>query len=469
MEIKIMKKIAAIFLCLLMLPVAVALADNANLEGTTWELGMVGVIGTDDRYDRDYLEANDLMITFRFEENGAVNLVFHGNVFNGSYLLSEDHLEMDFGDDGNIWTTITEGEYGLLMFSFIETFVEDQIHIFILTEGTFGGVTSAAPDPATPAPAVPDPGPATVAPTPEPQQPETPEPEPPAASQDVLELVGTVWEIIRAESPDGVMNRNDLIRIDYLLEFQFRRNGVAICRFKNNSDWMEERGTYQLSGNTLSINIPSLPAMSTVIRDGSFMIPNFNNTGEDYTFRLSSSSASSDGMPRILRDALWGGVIGAIAGGVVWLFRRKKKKPATAEAMPPGVDPASPGYFPTPAPMTSAPAGSAHMAHTPVGIQRQVYCTSGPMAGATFPVNGPLRIGRDPNLCQIIFPAEAAGISSLHCEIQPQPSGVLLIDHSSTYGTYLLNGRKLNANESVVLNPGDGFYLAENSNLFKVL
>jgi len=468
-----MKKIAAIFLCLLLLPVAVALADNASLEGTTWELGLVGVIGSDERYDRDYLEENGLMITFQFEENAEVILTFHGEVFHGTYLLDEDLLEMDFAEDIKIWTTITQGEYGLFMFSFIETFVEGQIHIFILSEGTFSGSLPAAPDP-EPAPATP--APVVVDPTPQPQQPEAP-----ATSQDVIELEGTTWEIIRAESPDGVMDRNDLVRIDYLLEFEFRRNGVAICKFKNSSDWMEERGTYQLSGNTLSINIPSLPAMSTVIQNGVFIIPNFNNTGEDYTFRQTSSPASasaSGGMPRILRDALWGGVIGAVAGGVVWLFRRKKKKSAETAAMPPGVDPAVPGYYPTPAPApmstpahtpTFAPMASMPVASAPVGITRQIYCTSGPMMGSTYPVNGPIRVGRDPHQCQIIFPAETAGISALHCEIQPQPSGVLLIDRGSTYGTFLLSGRKLNANESVILNPGDGFYLASNQNSFNIL
>jgi hypothetical protein len=217
--------------------------------------------------------------------------------------------------------------------------------------------------------------------------------------------------------------------------------------------------------------------MNTVIQNGQFLITNFNNIGEDYTFRQTSSpasaSSSGDGMPRILRDALWGGVIGAIAGGVVWLIRRKKKKPAAVEAMPAGFNPAAPGVNPVAPGVDPAAPGyytaTAPVAHTPIGNQRQLYCTSGPMAGATFSVNGVLRIGRDPSMCQIIFPAEAAGISSLHCEVQPQPSGVLLIDHSSTYGTFLLSGRKLNANESVVLNAGDGFYLAENSNLFKVL
>ena len=364
-----MKKIITLLLCLciFLLPAAVALADNENLAGTTWELGLILDLETDEMFDMDYIEENDMMITFRFGENGDVTLTYPGNAFHGIYLLSGDYLEIDFQNGISIHTAIVEGAYGVLMFSFINTLVEGLIHIFVLTEGTFGGAAPAATEP--------EPAPATSAPA-------TPEPRPTPAPAEV------------ESTPDPEQ--------------------------------------------------PETPAVSP-----------------------SPSSPSGDGMPRILRDALVGGAIGAVAGGVVWLIRRKKKKPATAQAMPHGVNPMHPGqYPPMAAPPQMAPA-SATMA--PHSAQRQLYCQSGPMAGATFPVNGTLRIGRDPKQCQIIFPADAGGISSLHCEIQQQASGVLLVDCGSTYGTFLLNGRKLNANESVALNPGDGFYLAGNQNSFKVL
>jgi len=260
------------------------------------------------------------------------------------------------------------------------------------------------------------------------------------------------------------MERNDLIQNKIFVEFEFGRNGAVTYTVKADGDTIENSGTYQLSGNTLLIDLHGVPQMSAVIQGDIFTITNFANTGQDYTFQKTTSpaSASGSGLPRWARDALIGGGIGAAVGIVVWLMRRNKKK--SDEATPPGIDGTAPAHYPMPAPMASAPA-----AHSPAGTQRQLYCTSGPMVGATYPLNGSLRIGRDPGRCQIIFPKEAAGISSLHCEVQPQPSGVLLIDQGSTYGTFLLNGRKLNANESVMLNPGDGFYLAENKNMFKIL
>jgi len=363
----IMKKTITLFLCLciFILPTTVALADNESLEGTTWELGMILVMETEEYLDLDYILANNLMITFYFEANGAVKLSTPNRDFHGTYQLSINELDMDFDSDGSIWTVIAEGESGLLMFMFVDIFEEGQAHLFILTDGTFGGVAPAAPEsepaPATPAPTTPEPrptpAPSVVDPTPEPQQTEPPV----------------------------------------------------------------------------------------------------------------SSSTSNSGMPRWMRDALVGGALGAVVGFVMWLIginKKKKKKTAAAASMPQGVDPMSPGYYPMAAPVPVAPA-PATMA--PINVQRQLYCQSGPMAGGTFPINGTLRIGRNPGQCQIIFPADAGGISSLHCELQQQPSGVLLIDRGSTYGTFLQNGRKLNSNESVALNPGDGFYLADIKYSFKVL
>jgi hypothetical protein len=99
----------------------------------------------------------------------------------------------------------------------------------------------------------------------------------------------------------------------------------------------------------------------------------------------------------------------------------------------------------------------------------QLICLGGHYAGKTFPLRGPVSVGRDPQLCHIIFPSGTNGISALHCEISPRPGGVTLTDKGSTYGTFLSGGRKLGENQSAALNPGDSFYLAESVNEFKVM
>jgi pSer/pThr/pTyr-binding forkhead associated (FHA) protein len=98
-----------------------------------------------------------------------------------------------------------------------------------------------------------------------------------------------------------------------------------------------------------------------------------------------------------------------------------------------------------------------------------LICTNGHFNGVRFPINNNLAIGRNPKLCQIVFPDDTQGISSLHCEITILATGIFLTDKGSTYGTFLLDGRKLAAHESVPLAPGAGFYLADRKNEFKLL
>ena len=130
------------------------------------------------------------------------------------------------------------------------------------------------------------------------------------------------------------------------------------------------------------------------------------------------------------------------------------------QQQPPMQQPPRPGTAPMQPPVQPQAASSAS-AH--------LICTRGNFAGTTFPINGILSIGRDPKRCQIVFPNETQGISSLHCELRQQGPVITLTDRGSSYGTFLAGGRKLNNNESVTLKPGDSFYLADTKNEFKVL
>ncbi|MDR0964522.1 MAG: TIR domain-containing protein [Clostridium sp.] len=153
-------------------------------------------------------------------------------------------------------------------------------------------------------------------------------------------------------------------------------------------------------------------------------------------------------------------LLGIGAGAVVGLLllAKRYKKVSSAMQIPEQPDFESAEEPTTPnTPESAAPKASF-----------QLLCSSGYYASTTFTLNNPLSMGRDPKRCQIIFPGDTKGISSLHCEISPLTSGVLLTDKNSTYGTFLANGRKLKAGETVSLRVGDGFYLADPNNMFKI-
>jgi hypothetical protein len=181
-------------------------------------------------------------------------------------------------------------------------------------------------------------------------------------------------------------------------------------------------------------------------------------------------------------------IAGALAGAVVFIAVAKGKKPAAkapaapyaiplpsavpGAQYPPSAQPPAPGaQYPPPAP-AQPPAREAPPQAEQAAAQSftaRIFCTRGHFAGRAFPLLGRVAIGRDPARCQIVFPNDAQGISSLHCELSRRGDAVMLTDRGSTYGTFLMDGRRLGANESVALGSGDGFYLADNRTEFKVL
>lgn len=68
---------------------------------------------------------------------------------------------------------------------------------------------------------------------------------------------------------------------------------------------------------------------------------------------------------------------------------------------------------------------------------------SGTFAGRRFPMADTVRIGRDPSLNQLSYPANVKGISRQHCELRLVNGQVYLKDLGSTYGTFLGSGQRL--------------------------
>lgn len=95
-----------------------------------------------------------------------------------------------------------------------------------------------------------------------------------------------------------------------------------------------------------------------------------------------------------------------------------------------------------------------------------IKAISGYYENTVFPIDtGSIIMGRDAKSCQIIFPSDTPGVSAMHCKLiyDAPRNSITLMDIGSSYGTYLLNGRKLKMNESVGLNPGEGFVIGSNN------
>ena len=94
-------------------------------------------------------------------------------------------------------------------------------------------------------------------------------------------------------------------------------------------------------------------------------------------------------------------------------------------------------------------------------------CRSGEFAGAVFPlnVNDRILIGRDLS-CNIKFASDTPKISRQHCTVEFDGNNVWLTDNNSSFGTYLMDGTKLEPMQRVPLKPGMGFYLGNQNVVF---
>ncbi len=96
---------------------------------------------------------------------------------------------------------------------------------------------------------------------------------------------------------------------------------------------------------------------------------------------------------------------------------------------------------------------------------------TGPYAHATLPLDaGPIAIGRDASLCQLVMPAEASNIGRRHCTVRwdPVTATFLLEDCDTTNGTFLDNGQRIAPSTPHGLSAGEQFYLVNRHCQFEV-
>lgn len=90
--------------------------------------------------------------------------------------------------------------------------------------------------------------------------------------------------------------------------------------------------------------------------------------------------------------------------------------------------------------------------------------------GMTLVVGGdPILVGRDAANCKLVYAEGTVGVSGRHCSIayDAQTGEFILTDLRSTYGTFLMNGQRLNANVPYRMKPGDSFYVGDKGNVIR--
>jgi len=101
----------------------------------------------------------------------------------------------------------------------------------------------------------------------------------------------------------------------------------------------------------------------------------------------------------------------------------------------------------------------------------KLYGLSGQFKGQLIDIesNTTIAIGRDPRVCQIVYPSDHTDISRRHCSVKfVETSQVFLIENYSVNGTYTRTGQLIGEGTSYQLRPGDCFYLVSSENMFEL-
>lgn len=98
--------------------------------------------------------------------------------------------------------------------------------------------------------------------------------------------------------------------------------------------------------------------------------------------------------------------------------------------------------------------------------QLRLVGTEGVFAGRRFALEGTLRLGRLPDQNDLVFPADTTGVSGRHCVVRLTDGGATLTDLGSSFGTFLGDGTRLQANQPVELKAGDSFTLGSQKQRF---
>lgn len=204
--------------------------------------------------------------------------------------------------------------------------------------------------------------------------------------------------------------------------------------------------------NTAVIGLDEVNNMSLAV-SMDYVMEVLDDENIDYMVGSTDGTKKSSSEDSVISSAMWlyiatrVGVVLLIVG-IIFLIRKLTKKPQTVQAAaaprtlqaPPQMPPQGPVY-------ASQPATTAR--------KMKIICERGPLSGKKFSSHGVVRVGRNTDTCQLVFPSGTPGVSKEHCELRLTSAGIVVKDLNSTYGTYLSSGEKLAPGSSRNIGNGD--------------
>lgn len=167
--------------------------------------------------------------------------------------------------------------------------------------------------------------------------------------------------------------------------------------------------------------------------------------------------------------------VGCMAAVGVYLYRKKGKKVSSAVSVQEDI----PVYQDSAMEASAEPFWEEYPAAGPVDdipptvpFQNEdklfLAGIGGCMNGRIYPIGQEeITIGRSSSSV-IRYPDETKGVSRKHCKVYKSGGGYRLVDHGSSYGTFLKGYGRLTEHEPVEVKCGDTFYIGSEKNGFTI-
>ena len=183
-----------------------------------------------------------------------------------------------------------------------------------------------------------------------------------------------------------------------------------------------------------------------------------------YSVPYTTETAAGPGSNVMMIGIAGGAAVLLVVVMIIVLLAKRKKNSSNAAGN--GAMASAPVAAPAASSSASSPRPADASSKDDSGYRLQGV--SGALEGRRFMIRKsvPLTLGRNAEICNVVFPAATAGVSGKHCQVWYDGGNVWIKDLGASHGTFLTTGEKMSAGQAIQIRAGERFSLGSEAETF---